>query len=93
VMVRKIRAQLSIEYHAIQEKTVILWYWKVCSYWIPYLLMDEHKICMGCHHGCFYDTLPNVWQLPVQHRNWWWEPVPLFQPRNEMTERRMHHVT
>jgi hypothetical protein len=43
MMVREIVAHLGIGHYAFQRMIATLGYQKVCSQWVPYLLMDEHK--------------------------------------------------
>jgi transposase len=41
--VREIAVQLGVGHHAVQEMMEILGYRKVCSRWVPRLLIKEHK--------------------------------------------------
>jgi hypothetical protein len=43
MMVREIIVQLGIGHHAVQEMIMTSEYWELCSHWIPYMHMDEHK--------------------------------------------------
>jgi hypothetical protein len=42
--VTKMAAEIEIGHHVIQDVVEGLGYHKVCAFWIPHLLTEEHKL-------------------------------------------------